>query len=354
MSVDLARRLNRIGKVPSEAVERALRHWVNRGEPFIQVLAAAQPEVGELLERAAERAAIPRIRRVTAHPGLVDELPYGFCERLFVVPLRRDPRTGTVDVAAADPLDPHLARELSFHLDAPVRMLWAEVAELASALSSLARPPPASERTPAFGTPVVRPEQVILPVHRAPQGGDGPRAREPSDAAIPLVRRAQHDLGEAEEQAEQRARAELAAATSADRVIEVLVEALEAVSPVALVLTSRGSEFVGRAATRRVEGEELRAVRISMDGPSVLLTATDVGYYLGELPSTEVHKTLSRALAETGEVLVQPVRVGGRVALVVVCRVGADSARTTRRVEELLKGAGAALERILLERKLRG
>ncbi|MBX3181019.1 MAG: hypothetical protein KIT72_15950 [Polyangiaceae bacterium] len=387
MSVDLARRLIRIGKVPSVAVERALWRWVNQGEPFLKVLTESQPEVSQLLERVAERASIPLVRRVVAHPGLVEELPRGLCERLLVVPLRRDPQSGSVDVAAADPLDPHLARELGFHLGGPVRLLRAEVPELVLALGAIEQAVgrddtdrdatrgaphepgararhafdsvPASERTPAFGTPVVRPDKVILPVHRSPRASDPPRSQEPSEPAIPLVRRAHEaappapNLAEVEEQADQLASAELAIASSADRVVQVLVDVLETVSHVAVVLTSRGSEFVGRAGTQGVDPELLREVRIPADTPSVLLTACDVGYYLGELPTTEAHAALGRALAEPGEVLVQPVRVGGRAALVVVCSVGMDSARVTRRVEELSQRAGAALERILLERKLR-
>ncbi len=356
-------------------MERALWRWVHEGEPFLKVLTESQPGVAELLERVAERASIPLVRQVVAHPGLLEELPRGLCERLLVVPLSREPQTGTVDFAAADPLDPHLARELAFHLSAPVRLLRAEVPQLVLALSAIkpAAPPrdtghgaavrrafdsvPASERTPAFGTPVVRPDKVMAPVHRARRSSEAPRSQEPSDAVIPLVRRAQEvppqpPPAAVEEQADQLAAAELAIAASPDRVIQVLVDVLEAVSSVAVVLTSRSSEFLGRMGTQGVNPERVLEVHIPVDVPSVLLTACDVGYYLGELPTTEVHATLRRALAEPGEVLVQPVRVGGRVVLVVVCSVGMDSARVTRRVEELLQRASVALERILLDRKL--
>ncbi len=301
------------------------------------------------------------------------------CERLLAVPIRRDPRTQTVDVATADPLDPHVAREFSHQLGVPVRVLQASVSELVRALKGVSRGTPHSERTPAFGTQVARPERVIAPVHRArlpdlgpppgtpiPQTHDYAQPRPPSDAAIPLVRRSRNSLQPAPEpsfaQSEDQTAAHdeqvltlLMQSASADEVVLHLTRGFEALSPRVVVLAVRGSEYVGRAAGQGMAELPLAELRIPADRPSVVATACEAGYYLGELPQTPVHAELGYLLDHPlGEVLVQPVRVGARVALVVVSTLTQDSGRVTRRAELFVRAAGEALERILMDRKLKG
>ncbi|MGC4079421.1 MAG: hypothetical protein QM702_20750 [Rubrivivax sp.] len=80
---------------------------------------------------------------------VVDRLPHGLCARLLAVPVRRDAITGTVDVVVADPRDTHAAREISFHLDVPVRVVRAPVGAIEEALRRLRMrvpPPPTSSR----------------------------------------------------------------------------------------------------------------------------------------------------------------------------------------------------------------
>lgn len=379
VSVDLARRLARSGSVPVDAIEEALRRWVNRGESFLSVLVEREPRVEQLLLRAAERASVPTIKRVVVAEDVLREVPYGMCERLLAVPIRRDPRTQTVDVATADPLDPHVAREFAHQLGVPVRVLQASVSELVRALKGVSRGTPHSERTPAFGTQVARPERVIAPVHRArlpdlgpppgtpvPQTHDYGQARPPSDAAIPLVRRSRNSLHppasptyvQSEEQAalhDEQVLTLLMQSASADEVVQHLTRGFEALSPRVVVLALRGNEYVGRAAARGMAENALTELRIPADRPSVVATACEAGYYLGELPQTLAHASLAELLEQPlGEVLVQPVLVGARVALVVVSTLVQDSGRITRRAELFVRAAGEALERILMDRKLKG
>lgn len=364
--------------MPLDAIEEALRRWVNRGEAFLSVLVEREPRVEQVLLRAAERASVPTIKRVVVAEDVLHEIPYGMCERLLAVPIRRDPRTQTVDVATADPLDPHVAREFAHQLGVPVRVLQASVSELLRALKGVSRATTHSERTPAFGTQVARPERVIAPVHRArvpdlgpppgtpvPETHDYAHARPPSDAAIPLVRRSRSSLnpgpGPTVVQEDQTALHDeqvltlIMQSASADEVVQHLTHGFEALSPRVVVLAVRGNEYVGRAVARGMPEAPLAELRIPADKPSVVATGCEAGYYLGDLPQTPVHADLARILdLPLGEVLVQPVRVGARVALVVVSTLVQDSGRTTRRAELFVRAAGEALERILMDRKLKG
>src|SRR5690606_35005160 len=144
-------------------------------------------------------------------------------------------------------------------------------------------------------------------------------------------------------------------AASADEVVQHLTDALGLVAAPVMILASRGSDFVGRSGSGSVDQMAVSSLRIPGDRPSVVLTACESGYYLGELPQTPVHAALAVALGQpNGEVLVQVVRVGVRVALVTLCTLALESGRASCRAEKMVKAAGESLARILLGRKLRG
>jgi hypothetical protein len=203
--VDLALRLARSGVVPEGDIEAALLDSMQRGIAFPLAFAERGPVLAQLLERELARCAAPLLRTVRAVPELVAKLPVGLCPHLLAVPVRQDGRTGTVDVAAVDPLDSHLAAEFVFHLGAPVRILRAPLAELLAVLETLPDTPIAprlvpapdhgdSAGTPAFGMPAVRRRTTTqprgLPASRPPPPHDSrpPDARG-SEPPIPLVRR---------------------------------------------------------------------------------------------------------------------------------------------------------------------
>jgi hypothetical protein len=88
-----------------------------------------------------------------------------------------------VEVAAADPFDPHVAREFSFHLGAPIRVVRAPLAAIERALLELEREPEelAPDSAPS------RPQRLTQPfLHGAPQTVRPPATEE---APIPLVRK---------------------------------------------------------------------------------------------------------------------------------------------------------------------
>jgi hypothetical protein len=181
MSIDLGRRLIASGAAPRDKVQAALFLSVVRGIPFTRALvdrgAISERELDEELSRYAGLA----LRHVAGAPDLVAKLPRAMCRRLCALPTRIDPFTGTVDVAAADPLDPHLEAEFSFHLGAPVRVLRAPMAAVEEAIRrielSAAQMPPSRRG---------RPRRVTPPFpHGAPQSSipPPPTASEP----LPLV-----------------------------------------------------------------------------------------------------------------------------------------------------------------------
>jgi len=170
MSIDLGRRLIASGAAPRDKVQAALFLSVVRGIPFTRALvdrgAITERELDEELSRYAGLA----LRHVAGAPDLVAKLPRAMCRRLCALPTRIDPFTGTVDVAAADPLDPHLEAEFSFHLGAPVRVLRAPMAAVEEAIRrielSAAQAPPsrrgrARRVTPPF--PHGAPQSSIPP-----------------------------------------------------------------------------------------------------------------------------------------------------------------------------------------------
>ncbi len=172
MSFALARSLLLADAVTAEALSQALLVAATRGTSLVRALLATRAVDAMRLEQQLERGDAPTMRHVAPVMSLVQSLPPGLCERLLALPVRRDPRTGTIDVAVVDARDPHPVEEIAFWLRAPERMVRTSLAAMDSALRkmqekpaeagprSLAPPiwvPPASmpprdiTRTPAYG-----------------------------------------------------------------------------------------------------------------------------------------------------------------------------------------------------------
>ncbi|WP_437728975.1 hypothetical protein [Sorangium sp. So ce861] len=181
MSLDLGRLLISAGAVSKAEVEAALFVAVLRGISFPRALIDRAAISERALEAELERRGGLALRQVVGARDLVARLPRAMCRRLGAVPIRADPGAGTVDVAAADPLDRHIADEFSFHLGAPVRIYRAPITAIEEAIRALEldereQVPARSRRaTPAFP-------------HGAPQSTIPPP---PSyEVPIPLIRRA--------------------------------------------------------------------------------------------------------------------------------------------------------------------
>ncbi|WP_438020969.1 hypothetical protein WMF18_18700 [Sorangium sp. So ce315] len=181
MSLDLGRLLISVGAVSKAEVEAALFVAVLRGISFPRALIDRAAISERALEQELDRRGGLALRQVVGARDLVARLPRAMCRRLGAVPIRVDPGVGTVDVAAADPLDRHIADEFSFHLGAPVRIFRAPITAIEDAIRALElderEPVPVRSRraTPAFP-------------HGAPQSTIPPP---PSyEVPIPLIRRA--------------------------------------------------------------------------------------------------------------------------------------------------------------------
>jgi hypothetical protein len=137
VSIDLGRRLISAGVVPPDEVEAALFLSTVRGVPFARVLLDRGAVSERALEDELERVGGLGLRQVVGASDLVARLPKAMCRRLAALPTRVDALTGIVDVAAADPLDPHIPAEFGFQLGVPIRVLRAPIAAIEEALRRL-------------------------------------------------------------------------------------------------------------------------------------------------------------------------------------------------------------------------
>jgi hypothetical protein len=313
-----------------------------------------------------------------------------------------DPRTGRVDVAAIEPLDPHIAQEFAYHLEQPVRVLHASREAVRNALDRLQQRGKVSALPPAKDSPLGSDAPIplvkldsgarsdapiplvrrsLLPA-RAPSvvpgaaGRSGPAAlpEEEGVAAswrskpppVDLVADARPEPNRAEPSRPQTARVSslppppsvrelLEKAASPEAVLELLREALA--PSASIVFTIKSASFEGRVASELVE-QRTPAKQLSLlsHQPSVLETAVKSGFYLGPIPNTPNHRELRDALPPdtVNEVYVTVITVSDRPSLVWLIAGFEQSLDLTRRADEVAQAAGRALARILRERKRGG
>lgn len=197
----LARSLLLADAVTPTALAEALFLSATRGSSLVRTLLAARAIDTLRLEQMLERGEAPYMRHIAPVAALVERLPAGLCDWLLAMPVRRDPRTGTVDVAVVDARDPHPAEEIGYWLKAPVRIVRTSIASMESALLRLgasgeAEPDPGMR---SLAPPIWEPPAVAIPSHmlRTPMYGtpafSGRAKSEPPpedpDLAIPLTRR---------------------------------------------------------------------------------------------------------------------------------------------------------------------
>ncbi len=358
MTIELTRRLLNAG-APATSIEAALvAHAVDR-VPFVLALVERSPELSGLVERELSRVpdGTPELHLVRPSRELWEALPRGLCHRLLALPIRKDPETGVVDVAALDVLDPHVAQEFAFHLESTVRVWRAELSALRSALEALGEPP------------ALDPDRAFAPAPGLGLPSRVPTLRPPrtlsSNPPIPLTRRPvphqSFPLKRARVQAQERsfqfarsleeALLDFTRAESADAVAVSLVEGLEPAD--ALVLAVHRDMYEARTASGSL-GLHTAPLGIPSGRDSVLDQAMKAGYYLGPIAPSVVHAELRARLGETvSEVYVLPIRVSGRpVLMLLVARYGA-SLEATRRSDRLAEAAEQALERVVRVRRQR-
>lgn len=148
------------------AIAGALHASLVRRVPFVRALVETGATTPEALGRVLGRAPAPVVQRVVPLAEVVAALPPGLCERLAVVPVRKDAITGTVDVAVADADDAHAIAEIAFHLGAPVRVLRAPLSALEEGLRRAAG---MASRPPAAPAPGLVPVPMDAPAPETPR-----------------------------------------------------------------------------------------------------------------------------------------------------------------------------------------
>ncbi|HSU38513.1 MAG TPA: hypothetical protein VLJ38_03065, partial [Polyangiaceae bacterium] len=246
MSIEVVQLLLRAGASELE-VEDALGRAVAAGQTLAKVLGDADPELERRLERELERVEVPSIELVRPETEQLALLPAGLAERLGVVPVRKDTRSGRIDVAALDPLDAHVVTELEFHLGAKVRVLRADPAAISAALGGTS-PPRSPSGPPILLVRKVLPEdEPVLQLARP----KAPRASVPTGPLLPL----------------ELAQAAFEQTRTPDEVVTALIEGLAPARTI--VLAVRSTSFVGRAGSAAFEREAVRRVEILNSSPSV-------------------------------------------------------------------------------------
>ncbi len=353
MSLELARRLLHGGAAASADVEAALLEALIRRRSLVEVLWKNYPELWRVSRRELEKLNVPALQSV--RPSLeLSDLPVAMCEAFFAVPVRRDVLTGTVEVAAANPLDRHMADEFSFQLGAAVRVLGAPIEAIAAAIEQLKtiqpepsrRRPGAGRRDPRFGTQVRaqldggRAENGSRRTTTPGVGGSAPPPDSQLEGALDLER----SLAKSKLALEQ--------ASSPDRVVDAVLKAL-CPGGKSFVFTVRNGEFHGNAAHGHFEPPlDLREVILETEETGVLRTALLKGYYLGQLPEERIHGRWRHWIGQD-ELYAAPVFVGDRPVLMLVIAGFERAFTATRRVDILAQAAGQALERIVRDRKKR-
>ena len=147
--------------------------------------------------------------------------------------------------------------------------------------------------------------------------------------------------------------AAMKAAFDRDQVLELLLTGARAVAGrVAIFVVKRGG-FVGWSCTPDFgERAQLQSLLVPLALPSVLSIAANEGLYLGALRHDEAHAPILRVMRTASrDVAACAVRVAGKPTLVILADELGDTMIATRRLEELARGAGEALGRILRARR---
>lgn len=377
MALDLARRLVSRGLVQKDEASHALAKHARGEAHFVQALVATGAISDAVLFAELESMDLPVVHRVVPLLKLCDALPREMAAKLLALPIRQDSRTQTIDVAAVDPLDGHVALEMSFHLGSPVRIVAAPLSSLEASLVEIERegtgtgeftaapdPPPfplVDRKTPPY---LVRP---VIDDRLSPAV---PRIKPQSEIPIPLVRRSAPKVAVARaadappatsrtpfSQHQGRERfadpgpvlAALHRATSRDDLLDLMLNGLAMVCGKAGIFAAKKGEYRGvRASESLATNARWRDVYLSSEGPSIFATAGAMGHYLGPVPRTPAHAPLIEVLGGlSGEVAVVPVRVEGVLALLTLQADIDDTMIATKRAEDVARAATEALTRIL-------
>jgi hypothetical protein len=384
VSVELGRSLLLADALPAEALGRALLTSLATGRSLLAVLVDGGAIDEARLEAELARAGATPIDDVKADRELMSRLPPGLCERMLVVPLRRDAETGAVHIAVADPRDRHPAEEIAYFLRAEVRAFRARIAAIRDALFEAAASPRAHalaapiwmtedrKGTPMWGTPIVsvspsvpHVSEMPIPLTRRsfpPSEDAAPTQREPEPVFALLSRRPPSMYAPAAVTASpiptppfadaQPVLAALGEATDRDAIIALLLSGARAVARRIGIFAVKREAFLGWTCSPELcDPHAFRALSITTSLPSVFAGVASGSDYLGPLYRTEAHAPLLDLMGTTArDLAIVPVRVHGHAALLLLADELGDSALSTKRMLELAHAAGSALARVLRSR----
>jgi hypothetical protein len=137
-----------------------------------------------------------------------------------------------------------------------------------------------------------------------------------------------------------------------DELLDLVVAGARTVARRVALFVLRGTEFRGWTCTPEFAvPAELRRLTIRAADDSVLAKAATGTTYLGPLAWTDVHAPLLKLMGRAGEVAATPIRVLGRVAIIIFADELGDTMIATKRFEEIAAIAGDALARIVRARR---
>jgi hypothetical protein len=394
----LARSLILADAVTPNALARALLESATSGTSLVRALLATRAIDAMRLEQLLERGEAPAMKHVVPVMSLVQRLPAGLCERLLAVPVRRDVRTGTIDVAVVDASDTHPVEEIAYWLKAPVRTVRTSLASMDEALRdiqgasdpglrSLAAPMgqrPLREE-PDIAIPLVRRSseavEIVETVETVTIVEIGPPAierdvRPEAEPVLDLRRRKSMAPAPTEPRAPAKTTlmgpyapnapaqpfadvfpivAEMRQAADRDQILELVVTGVRTVARRVAVLAVRREGLVGwTCSSDFADRTAFRSARVPMTARTVFHDAIErEGASLARLPKDGTHAPLIAVMRTppAAEVAFVAVRVEGKpVALVLADEIG-DTLVTTKRMEELATVAGESLARLLRERR---
>jgi len=399
----LARSLLLSDAVTPEALAHALFLSATRGVSLVRALLTTHAVDAARLDEELEHGEAPVMHHVAAVPSLMQNFPPRLCERLLALPVRRDARTGTVDVAVVDARDLHAVEEMAYWLGAPVRMVRTSLASMDAALGrvdakpehgvrSLAPPIWAPPQTPSYGVRAVEPDSrppprpstdpnIPIPLTRKSitpveiiELGRPAVERDRSDAVLELRRRKSVSPSPEPWRSAITSRGpfapnapsppfpdvrpvldKLRGANDRDTVLELVLEGVRTIARRVAILAVKRDALVGWTCSPEfADRASFRALRLPTKPTNVL---TDVlgedGARLVKLPKDATHAPLFGAMkiAPAGECALAAIRVEAKPVAVVLAAELGDTFVATRRIEELSQTAGDSLARLLRERR---
>jgi hypothetical protein len=396
----LARTLLLADAITHDALAQAMLVSARGGGSFVRALVTTGAVDAARLAQHLERGDAPYMQQVAPVMALVESLPAGLCERLLALPVRRDPLTGTIDVAVVDARDPHPVEEIAYWLNAPVRMVQTSLGAMEAALQRLSAkpergvrslaapiwqaPPPESDpQTPRYGRAMLPSESgddsvAIIElgppaIERTPlREGEapapltvrgpyqGPEVASPEPSAGPTVR-GPYAQPEAEEppvdDPDPPGAAAIRRAADRDAILDELVAGVRHVARRVGVFALRRDGLVGWTCSAELaDAAAFRALRWPPAARTVLRAAlVTPGVSLVQLPGDALHAALAALVGPPfpHEVALAAVPVEGKGVAVVLATDLEDALVATERLQGLARVTGEALEALLRERRER-